>query len=144
MLFLFSLISFGISPLTLAHDVLQKVHVVSFAPAGKADRHTIVFDAETTNYGDLTNLPLKKRRFIIRLRCEPRFSTMDQYRAAIQLLQRCIAESPDITIARMSSKGWRPVSGQRGIFESVGLRIQEPPKDHNGPPVILFLHDDRF
>jgi hypothetical protein len=134
----------ALSSAAFAHFEFQDIHVISFAPAEKADRYTLIFDAETTDYGDLTNLPKKKRRFTVRLRCEPRFCTIDGYRAAVRLLQQRIERGPDITIARMSGAGWRPVRGSRNVFESVGLHIPKPPPDFKGSPVLLFLHDDRF
>ncbi|MEK0451595.1 MAG: hypothetical protein RL088_3863 [Verrucomicrobiota bacterium] len=132
------------SSAAFANFEFQNIHVISFTPADKSDQHTLVFDAETTDYGDLTNLPKKKRRFTVKLRCEARFCTIEEYRAAIQLLQQRIERGPDITIARMSATGWRPVRGRRGVFESVGLRIPKPPDDYKGTPILLFLHDDRF
>ena len=121
---------------------LQEIHVVSFAASKAPDRYTIVFDAVTADYGDLTNLSRKKRHFIVQLRCDPHFCTLAEYRTAIQLLRQRLADGVDFTIARMSGIGWRAVAGQRGMFETVGLRIPKRPNDRSGP--VLFLHDDRF
>ena len=120
------------------------IHVISFTPGAKPERYTIVFDAETTDFGDRTNLPRKRRRFTVMLRCDPRFCRLDAYRDAVQLLRRRIEQSPDVSIARMSGTGWRSVPGKRGVFESVGLYIPKPPPEDTGPPILLFLHDDRF
>ena len=139
-----ALLWLAVSSAAFASFEFQDIHVISFTPANKSDRYTLVFDAETTDYGDLTNLPKKKRRFTVRLRCEPRFCTIDDYRAAVLLFRQSIERGPDITIARMSATGWRPIRGSRGVFESVGLRIPKPPADYKGSPVLLFLHDDRF
>jgi hypothetical protein len=141
---LIAVLSLGLLPSASAHFEFQDIHVVSFVPADQPDRYTLVFDAETKDYGDRTNLPRKKRRFTVRLRCEPRFCKIDEYRAALDLLQQRIKEGPDLRIARMSGTGWRPVPGRRGVFESVGLRIPKPPERWKGSPVLLFIHDDRF
>ena len=141
---LIALLLLAVAPHTLASSEFQEIHVISLVPDDKPDRYTIVFDAATTDYGERRNLPREVRRFTVLLRCEPRFCTLDEYREAIQLLQRRLSGSPDITIARMSATGWRPVSSRRGVFESVGLRVPKPPKDYKGAPALLFLHDDRF
>jgi hypothetical protein len=129
----------GIHSATAMFESLP-IHVISFTPAKKGDSYTIVFDAETTDYGDRMDLPRKKRRFTVALRREPRFCTLEQYQEAVQLLRRRIAESSDVTVARMSGTGWRPVPGKRGVFESVGLLIPRPPADYKGTPVLLFIH----
>ena len=133
----------GVRPASAMFDELS-IHVVSFTPADKPDRYTLIFDAETTDYGDLTNLPLRKRHFTVMLRCEPRFCSLDEYREAIRLLRQRIEHSPDVTIGRMAATGWRPVPRKRGVFESVGLRIPRPPAGVTAPTVLMFLHDDRF
>jgi hypothetical protein len=134
----------GLAVSAAAYFERQNIHVVSFAAAKEPDRYTMVFDAETTDYGDRVNLPRKKRRFTVLLRCDPYFCTLPEYREAVKLLRHRIAESPDISIARMSGTGWRPMPRQRGVFATVGLRIPKPPNDYKGPPVLLFVHDDRF
>jgi hypothetical protein len=139
-----ALLSLGVLPSASASFEYQDIRVISFVPADKSDRYILVFDAETINYGDRTNLPRKKRRFTVRLRCDPAFCKISEYRDAVDLLRQRINQGPDIRIARMSAKGWRPVPGSRGVFESVGLRIPKPPEHREVTPVLLFIHDDRF
>ena len=141
---LIALLSLAVLPSASAMFEMQDIRVISFVPADKSDRYTLVFDAETTDYADRTNLPRKKRRFTVRLRCDPAFCQISEYRAAVELLRQRINHGPDIRIARMSATGWRPVSGSRGVFESVGLRIPRPHTAWKGPAVLLFIHDDRF
>ncbi len=75
------------------------------ASADKSICYTLVVDAVTTNCGDVTKIPKKERRFTVRLCCEPRLCTLDDYRAAVQLLRLRIRRGPDIDIARMSATG---------------------------------------
>jgi len=105
-LLVFAALFFGTIHPAAAMVESQLIHVISFTPAEKPDRYTIVFDAETTDDGKRINLPRKKRRFTVQLRCDPRFCRLDQYRDAVQLLRWRIEQSPDVTIFRMSGRGW--------------------------------------
>jgi hypothetical protein len=50
-LLLLAALSRAVAPCAWAHASFRDIHVISFMPVGKPDRYTMVFDAETTDYG---------------------------------------------------------------------------------------------
>jgi hypothetical protein len=136
---------FGIIASAGAHVETLTIHVISFTPEKQPDRYTIVFDAVTSDYGDDYNLPARKRRFEVHLRCEPRFGPREEFRESVRILRSRLSHGPALLVGRMSGRGWRPIPGQKNVFESVGLATHRAPdipsEDHT---LVYFVHDDRY
>lgn len=129
-----------------AHVETLDIRVISFTSETQPDRYVIVFDAVTTDYGETTGLPAKRRKFEVHLRCEPRLaSSLETYRECVRILRQRLSRGAEVRIGRMSGRGWRPVPGGKGMFESVGLDLRrEPGHPSDDRAFIYFIHDDRF
>ena len=143
---LFSLLFLSLFPACAwAHVEMLDIHVISFKPSKQPDSYVLVFDAATTDDGAPINPSGKKQRFEVHLRQDPRFSVAETYREGVRILRDRLSRGPDITIGRMSGRGWQPIAGRKGVFQSVGLNVYRSPEDASDEhAVVYFIHDDRF
>ena len=125
-----------------AHVAPVDIHVISFTPAKEPDRYIIVFEMVKWHMGGGAT---PKGKFEVRLRQEPRFCSLETYRECIRILRERITRGPDIRIGLLASKGFQPVPGRRGVFQSVGLGIARSADDRSDErAMIYFIHDDSY
>jgi hypothetical protein len=108
-----------------AHVEMLNVHVLSFKINDQRDRCILKFSAITTDDGYRINLPPQKRLFEVHL-IPSKDASLEEIKSGISILEKRISNGSDISIGRMSGRGWSPVPGKKGIFQSGGIKVHRP------------------
>ena len=125
------------------------IHVMDFTSKGK-DEYILIFRAADTRECNKANMQKKYRKYIVHLRHNPEVLTIgiqkadenpytkEVYLKAIDLFKYQLSKSKDLTIMRMSAKGYIHIKGKKGHYQTEALTIYS----FKGQEYVCMIHSD--
>lgn len=117
------------------------IKVLSLTSDPERSRYVFRFRAFTTDYGSRINLPRKEREFVVHVHLDPGSPSAVETRHGLEILRKRFQKAPGMVIGRMSGKGWQTISGRKGEYKSIGVKVHHPKgSTSDEETIVYFIH----